>query len=214
MLEIQEVDYYLLEGCGRCDLYQTPDCKVHNWPEELKSLRSIVLECGLKEEFKWSQPCYTYNGKNVLIVTAFKDYACISFFKGSLLSDGEGLLVIPGKSSQAARQLRFTDTVAILEQEDIIKAKIFEAIEVEKAGLRVEFKKTPEPLPEELLVKFVEMPELQEAFESLTPGRQRGYVLHFSQPKKSETRASRIERCVEKIMRGVGMHDDYRMKNR
>ena len=124
-----EVDLYLEEGCGRCSLYQTPECKVHNWPEELKYLRRIVLDCGLQEDFKWKQPCYTYQNKNVLVVTAFKEYACISFFKGALLKDPEGILVKPGDDSQSFRQSRFTTVEQIKKVEPLLKACIFEAIE-------------------------------------------------------------------------------------
>ena len=202
-----QVDLYLQEGCGRCPLYQTQDCKVHSWTEELIELRRIVLECGLTEEYKWSQPCYTFDGKNVLIVTAFKEYAALAFFKGVLLNDAEKLLITPGKSSQAARQIRFTNLQDIIEKESQIKGYVLAAIEVEKAGLQVEFKKNPEPIPEELLAKFEEIPSLKVAFESLTPGRQRGYILFFSQPKKSKTRSARIARSMDNIFLGKGIHD-------
>lgn len=201
------VDEYLAIGCGRCELYNTPQCKVHHWPEELVQLRRIALECGLLEEYKWSQPCYTFQGKNVLIVTALKDYACLAFFKGVLLKDPDKLLIAPGKSSQSDRQFRFTNADDILKLESTIKAYIHEAIEVEKAGLKVNFKKNLEPIPEELLQKFEAYPDLKTAFEALTPGRQRGYILHFSAPKQSATRTSRIEKCIDKIMTGKGFHD-------
>ena len=211
---ISEVDLYLEEGCGRCSHHQTPECKVHNWPEELRELRRIVLECELTEEYKWSQPTYTLKGHNVLIVTAFKHYACISFFKGSLLEDTHSMLISPGRSSQAARQLRFTDPKTILENEHKIKSYIYQAIEVEKAGLKVEFRKNPEPMPEELEKVMEDDPVFAAAFESLTPGRQRGYILHFSQPKQSATRLSRIEKCTPKILNGEGMHDAYKRQNK
>lgn len=201
------VDLYLEEGCGRCALYRTPRCKVHTWPEELKQLRRIALDCDLHEEFKWSQPCYTYKAGNILMVTAFKEYAALAFFKGALLEDLHGILVAPGESSQSARQVRFTSVKGILELEPILKAYIYEAIEVEKAGLKVKFKKNPEPIPEELLKKFNEEPALKTAFKALTPGRQRGYILHFSQPAQSKTRESRIEKCMENILKGKGLND-------
>lgn len=204
------VDTYLLEGCGRCNHYQTPECKVHAWPEELVELRRIVLECGLNEEYKWSQPCYTFQGHNVLIVTAFKDYTCISFFKGVLLKDDHKILITPGQSSQSARQLRFTKVKDVLALEPLIKAYVFESIEVEKAGLKVEFKQNLEPIPEEFQQKMDEDPILKMAFEALTPGRQRGYILHFSQPKQSATRIKRIEKYASMILNGKGIHDDYR----
>lgn len=202
-----EVDLYLEEGCGRCSYYQTPQCKVHSFPNELRELRKIVLETELQEEYKWSQPCYVLGKKNVLIITAFKNYAAISFFKGSLLNDPEGLLVKPGESSQAGRFLKFTSVKEIRNQLPQIRDFINQAIEIERSGKKVEFKKNPEPVPAELKAKFKEMPDLKKAFEALTPGRQRGYIIHFSQPKKPETRISRIEKCIPKIMDGKGFHD-------
>lgn len=204
------VDNYIAEGCGRCPLGGTPDCKVHQWTEELKKLRSIVLGCGLVEELKWGAPCYTYQKKNVLMVGALKEYCCISFFKGSLLSDTKNLLVKPGPNSQAARLFKFTKLDQIESIEADIKAYIFESVEVEKSGLNVEFKKNPEPVPEELEKKFEEDPVLKAAFEALTPGRQRGYILHFSQPKQSQTKVSRIEKCIPKILNGIGLNDRYK----
>ena len=153
-----KVDIYLEEGCGRCSLHKTPQCKVHSWQEELKQLRRIVLECGLHEEFKWSQPCYMYETSNVLIVTAFKGYAALAFFKGALLEDPCGILVAPGEKSQSARLVRFTNIKDILEMESILKAYIYEAVELEKAGLKVHFKKNPEPIPGELRSKAIQNP--------------------------------------------------------
>jgi len=149
-----EVDTYLIDGCGRCPLYLTPQCKVHSWVKELRELRRIVLGCGLNEEFKWSQPCYTFQGNNILLVTAFKDYACLAFFKGVLLKDPNELLTAPGENSQAVRQFRFDNVKDVVEMEDRIKSFVFEAIALEEAGVKVEFKKNKEPMPEELLNKF------------------------------------------------------------
>ncbi|MCB0431327.1 MAG: YdeI/OmpD-associated family protein [Flavobacteriales bacterium] len=202
-----EVDAYLAEGCGRCPLGGTADCKVHTWPGELKLLRKIVLDCGLTEERKWGIPCYTFQQHNVAIVSAFKEYAALSFFKGALLQDEHKLLTMPGENTQSARVIRFTDVKQIAKLEPVLKAYIHEAIEVEKAGLKVDFKKEPEPIPEELQNKFAENPDLTTAFYALTPGRQRGYILHFSQPKQSKTRESRIEKCMPKIMAGKGFYD-------
>ena len=202
-----KIDHYLQEGCGRCPLGGTPNCKVHAWTPELKELRRIILECGLVEEEKWSQPCYTFNGSNVLIMSALKDAAVVGFFKGSLLQDEKKLLTRPGENSQAARQFRFTAVKDIIALEASIKAYIFEAIEIEKAGLKVAFKQNPEPIPAELLAKFAELPDLKEAFEALTPGRQRGYILYFSKAKQSKTRIARIEKYQEKILAGRGVHD-------
>lgn len=208
------VDHYFVAGCGRCPLGGTPDCKVHSFTPELKLLRALVLDCGLREECKWGAPCYTYQGKNVVMVSALKDYCCISFFKGSLLNDEQNLLVKPGPRSQAARLLKFTtlDDIARIEAE--IKSYIFQAIEVEKAGLKVSFEKNPEPIPDELQLKFEEDPIFKAAFEALTPGRQRGYLIHFAQPKQEKTRLSRIEKCTPMILSGIGLHDAYKARKR
>lgn len=204
-----QIDTYLTDGCGRCPLGGTPECKVHNWPNELRYLRSIVLECGLTEELKWGVPCYTYKNANIAIVSAFKDYSSLSFFKGALLKDEEGILVKPGENSQAARLFKFTDVGQIKAIEDTIKAYVYEAVEVEKAGLKIDFKQKDElEYPEELKEKLSSFPALSEAFEALTPGRKRGYIIHFTQPKQSKTRASRIEKCIPKIMEGKGFFDN------
>lgn len=202
-----EVDPYFTEGCGRCPLGGTPECKVHAWTEELIQLRRIVLDCGLTEELKWSVPCYTFRRGNVAVVSAFKEYCSLSFFKGALLQDTEGILHKPGENTQSARLIKFTRVQDILDMEGTLKAYIHEAVEVEKAGLEMPFKKEPEPMPEELEKKLAENPELKSAFEALTPGRQRGYILYFSQPKQSKTRGSRIEKCIPKILDGKGLHD-------
>ena len=202
------VEIYFSEGCGRCSLGGTPECKVHTWQQELIALRRIVLECGLDEECKWGVPCYTFQGKNILMVSALKDSCILSFFKGSLLHDEHGMLSFAGENSQVAKMFRFTRAEDILMLEELIKTYIFEAVEVEKAGLKVPKSAAPE-LPDELLQKFEEMPAFQVAFEALTPGRQRGYLLYFSQPKQAQTRESRIEKCVPKILNGEGLHDKY-----
>ncbi len=209
-----KIDLYLEEGCGRCNRYQTPDCKVHRWSAALSELRRIALETGLEEEYKWSQPTYTFNGKNVFIVSALNDFALLAFFKGSLLKDERELLVAPGANSQASRQFKFTDVKRIRELESTIKAYIYEAVEIEKAGLEVHFKERPEPMPEELEQAMEIDPDLKAAFENLTPGRQRGYILYFSQPKQSQTRINRIEKYRQAIIDGKGMHDDYRMNRK
>lgn len=206
------VDNYLLKGCGRCSLGGTADCKVHKWISELKLLRKIVLDCGLKEESKWGVPCYTYQNNNVLIVSAFKNYCSISFFKGSLLSDAKEILVKPGENSQAARLIKFTNIGRISGLADDIKNYINEAIEVEEAGLKVNFQKNPQPIPVELEKKFEQDPILKTAFELLTPGRQRGYILYFSAPKQSKTRESRIQKSIGNILNGVGLNDKYKSK--
>ena len=202
-----EVDLYFVDGCGRCDLGGTPACKVHSWEEELQQLRRIALDCNVMEELKWGVPCYTFQGKNVFLLSAFKESATLSFFKGVLLKDDHKILQAPGKNSQASRVLRFTNAEGIIAMEPIIKAYIQEAVEVEKAGLQVEFKKNPEPIPEELQLALDRNATLRTAFEALTPGRQRGYILYFSAPKQSKTRWARIEKYSPKILAGKGFHD-------
>ncbi|MEL0454866.1 YdeI/OmpD-associated family protein [Flavobacteriaceae bacterium SZ-1-7] len=210
----QSVEEYLARGCGRCSLGGTPDCKVHTWINELELLRHMVLQCGLTEECKWGMPTYTFNGKNVLMISAFKNHCSISFFKGALLDDTKNILDKPGENSQAVRLIKFTDSKQIKTLEGNIKAYIYESIEIEKAGLNVEFKKNPEPIPEELEQKFDEDPTLKSTFEALTPGRQRGYILYFSAPKQAKTRANRIENCIPKILNGEGLHDKYKARKK
>ncbi len=208
------IEGYLTEGCGRCPLGGTPDCKVHAWSVELHALRGILSESGLTETVKWGVPCYTFNGKNVLLLSAFKNHCAISFFKGALLKDDAGLLSTPGPNSQAARLLKFTSPDAVGALSDATRSFIQQAIAIEKAGLQVGFQKSPEPWPEELQEWLEQDPVLKDAFEALTPGRQRGYVLYFSAPKQSKTRISRIEKCVDKIMKGEGLHDAYQKKGK
>lgn len=182
--------------------------KDSKWKEGYNELRALVAECGLEEEYKWMHPCYTYHGKNIVLIHGFKDYFALLFHKGSLLKDTEDLLIQQTENVQAARQLRFTDVSEIEELKPIIKSYIFEAIELEKAGKQIEYKKTREyDTPEELKAAFETMPELKMAFESLTPGRQRAYLLHFGQPKQSKTRTARIEKNTPKILEGKGLND-------
>jgi uncharacterized protein YdeI (YjbR/CyaY-like superfamily) len=209
-----KIDNYLSEGCGRCPLGGTSDCKVHQWPEELKKLRTIVIDCGLAEELKWGVPCYTCQNKNIVLISALRGYCAFSFFKGVLLKDPQNILEKPGENSQSDRVIKFTSVQQVTEVEDVLKEYILEAIEVEKAGLKVEFKKNPEPIPEELQQKLDEDPFFKSAFEELTPGRQRGYIIYFSQPKQSKTRVARIEKCVPKILNGEGLHDKYSSKKK
>ncbi|MGQ7945352.1 YdeI/OmpD-associated family protein [Flavobacterium sp. WC2509] len=182
--------------------------KTSKWQSELEQLRRIVLDCQLTEELKWGNPCYTFQGKNIVLIHDFKEYCAFLFFKGALLSNADGILIQQSKNVQAARQIRFTNVEEIMEMQTILKAHIYEAIEVEKAGLEVKFKKTEEfLLVEEFQKKLNELPELKTAFEALTPGRQRAYMLHFSSPKQSKTRESRIEKCMPKILDGKGLND-------
>lgn len=203
-----KVDHYFAAGCGRCPLGNTPQCKVHNWLEEMRLLREILLDCGLTEEVKWGVPCYTWKNNNILTLAAFKDYCALGFFKGALLADTAGLLQKPGENSQAGRVIKFTQVKDIEPLIADLKAYIFEAIEVEKAGLKVPTKPVAEyAMPEEFKLKLNENPDLKAAFEALTPGRQKGYLLHFSQPKQAKTREARIEKCVEAIFMGKGLND-------
>ena len=203
-----KVDNYLIEGCGRCPLGGTPDCKVHNWQEELKQLRAILLDCGLREELKWSIPCYTFQNSNIILLSAFKEYCALSFFKGALLKDAHAVLTKPGENTQAVRLIRFTNVQEVVAMEAILRAYIYEAIEVEKAGLSVDLKEKSELVfPEEFQKKLDDVPSLRVAFEALTPGRQRGYILHFSAPKQSKTREARVEKCMQQIFDGKGLHE-------
>lgn len=206
-----DVDNYFVEGCGRCELYATPQCKVHLWPKELEQLRRIAQECELNEVSKWGVPCYTDRDKNIINIGAFRGYCAISFFKGALLQDEYQILDKPGENSREGRYLKFTNVQDIIEKEAIIKAYIHEAIEVERAGLKIPPLQIADMnYPIELTEKFDSDPTFQAAFEALTPGRQRGYLIHFNQTKNSATRISRIEKCTSNIMNGVGLHDKYK----
>ncbi|WP_242218586.1 DUF1801 domain-containing protein [Bacillus cereus group sp. BfR-BA-01380] len=178
------------------------------WKEEYEKLRNIVLDCELTEEFKWMHPCYTFEKKNIVLIHGFKEYCALSFHKGALLQDTHGILIQQTENVQAGRQIRFTNVQEIVEMETILKAYIYEAIEVEKAGLEVKKKEHKEfIIPEELQNKFDEMPTFKTAFESLTPGRQRAYILYFSQAKQSKTRESRVEKYTQRILDGKGLND-------
>lgn len=178
------------------------------WQEEYRQLRTIILDCGLTEDLKWGKPCYTFEENNIVLIHGFKSYCALLFHKGVLLKDPDNILVQQTKNVQSARQIRFTSVDEIIEMEATIKAYIHESIDVEKAGLEVEFKKTAEfDMPEEFINKLEEVPGLQDAFEELTPGRQRGYLLYFAGAKQSKTRLSRIEKYTQKILDGQGLND-------
>ena len=182
--------------------------KSKKWYEEFEKLRSIVLDCGLTEEVKWGQPCYTSEKKNIVLIHGFKEYCALLFFKGALLKDSKVILIQQTENVQAARQIRFTNVAEIDDLEPILKSYISEAIEVEKAGLKVELKKTSEYIiPEEFQKELDENPILKDAFEALTPGRQRAYIYYFSQPKQSKTRESRVEKYIPHILDGKGLND-------
>lgn len=182
--------------------------KAGTWQHETEKLRTIILDCNLTEELKWGCPCYTYQNTNIVLIHVFKAYCALLFFKGALLNDANQILVQQTENVQSARQIRFTGLNQITELEPVLKAYVFEAIEVEKAGLKVELKKTTEfSMPEEFQVKLKELPQLKNAFEALTPGRQRAYLLHFSQPKQAKTREARIEKYTPQILAGKGLND-------
>ena len=182
--------------------------KAEKWQDESRELRRILLDCQLTEELKWGKPCYTLGKGNVAIIQGFKDYCAIMFFKGALLEDKEGLLIRPGKHTQAGRQIRFTSVQEITGMEAILKAYVHEAVEVERAGRQVKLKETSDfEIPEEFQAKLDEMPVLKDAFKALTPGRQRAYIFHFSSAKQSKTRQSRVEKCISRILEGKGLND-------
>lgn len=182
--------------------------KSEKWGEESRALRKIIRDCGLTEEFKWRQPCYTFENANVVIIQNFKDYCAVMFFKGALLKDPAGILVKPGKHTQAGRQIRYTTIQDVAELEATLKVYVYEAIEVERAGLKVELKTTEEfKIPEEFQTRLVQDPALENAFNALTPGRQRAYIYYFSSAKQSTTRQSRVDKCIPKILNGQGLND-------
>ena len=182
--------------------------KAGKWQEEYARLRTIILECGLAEELKWGCPCYTFQKRNIVLIHGFKDYCAVLFFKGALLRDTAGILIQQTKNVQSARQIRFTSSREIAKLKPTLKAYIHEATEVEKAGLKVNLKKTSDfKIPEEFQNKLDEHPALKKAFNALTPGRQRAYIFHFSQPKQSKTREARVEKYVPHILTGRGLND-------
>jgi uncharacterized protein YdeI (YjbR/CyaY-like superfamily) len=189
----------------KVDFYFSKD---NRWQEEIRKLRMIVLDCGLNEELKWGCPCYTFQNANIVLIHVFKEYCALLFFKGALLQDAHGMLIQQTANVQAARQVRFTHIREIVQKKKILKAYIYEAIEVEKAGLKVTLKKTSDfPMPEEFQNKLKSNPSLKTAFNALTPGRQRAYIFYFSQPKQSKTRESRIEKSIPQILNGKGLND-------
>jgi uncharacterized protein YdeI (YjbR/CyaY-like superfamily) len=182
--------------------------KAKKWQKELEQLRMIVLDCGLTEELKWGVPCYTFQKRNIVLIHVFKEYCALLFFKGALLDDANGILIQQTENVQVARQVRFTNVREIVEMKTILKAYIFEAIEVEKAGLKVKLKKTADfKIPEEFQNKLGKSTALKKAFDALTPGRQRAYIFYFSQPKQSKTRESRVEKYIKQILNGKGLED-------
>lgn len=204
-----QVDKYLIDGCMRCKYGGTPQCKVLNWVEELEFLRQIVLETGLTKEIKWGVPVYTHKGKNIVTVNALKEYVNIEFFKGALLADNHKILQQQG-NLQSDRIIKFNNPNDIIKVKDVLKIYVLEAIAIEESGKKVELKKNTEPIPDELIEAFKKDTAFKKAFYDLTPGRQRGFVIHFSQPKQSQSRIGRIEKYKEQIFNGIGLNDKYK----
>ena len=189
----------------KVDWFFSKDTK---WQKEYEKLRMIILDCGLMEELKWGCPCYTFENTNIVLIHGFKEYCALLFFKGALLNDPNGILIQQTENVQSARQIRFTHVREIVKMKTILKAYIYEAIEVEKAGLKVKLKKTSDyKIPEEFQKKLNKTPALKTAFDALTPGRQRAYIFYFSAPKQSKTRESRVEKSIPRILKGKGLED-------
>jgi uncharacterized protein YdeI (YjbR/CyaY-like superfamily) len=183
--------------------------KAGKWQEEYEKLRMITIDCGLTEELKWGCPCYIFQKSNIVLIHGFKEYCALLLFKGALLNDPNGILIQQTENVQGPRQIRFTNLLEIVELEPILKTYIYEAIEVEKAGLKVELKQTADyKIPEEFQYKLDHIPALKTAFEALTPGRQRGYLFYFSQPKLAKTREARVEKYIPQILSGKGLDDE------
>lgn len=202
-----DIQTYLSEGCGRCSLFATPDCKVIKWNKELRALRELAVSTGMTETMKWGTPVYMVGKTNTVMIFAFKGFAAINFLKGVLMHDDAKMLVPAGENSQSAMQWRFTGLDEIIEHQELIKAYLYEAIEIERAGLKVEKKEEALVLPEELQAVLDEHPDVKAAFQKLTPGRQRSHVIFVSGAKQSATRKSRAEKNIPKILAGKGMND-------
>jgi len=201
------VDEYLRDGCGRCEKFQTPACKVHTWAKELAALREIVLASGLTEHVKWGHPCYTLAGKNVVMVVAFNEFCAISFLKGAALVDEHGVLEPAGPNSRFARFLKIQSPQDLMTRRRAAKLLLVQAIELERAGTKVTPKGGPEPVPDELAQALAKDAKLRRAFEALTPGRRRSHILHVGGAKQSETRARRVEKCAPVILAGRGFNE-------
>lgn len=215
MSSLGSVDAYFAEGCGRCKLGGTPDCRVHLWTHPLKLLRAIAQKSGLEETRKWGVPCYTYEGKNIMLLGAFKGHCIMGFFKGALIDDHQNILTAPGSNSQSMRQARFTDSHQVQLHQSTLLDYIKQAIAHEKTGRKVPAHPVAKPpMPPELEAAFAESEELKAAFQKLTPGRRRAFLMHFSQAKQSSTRKERIEKARPLILRGEGLHDAYQSKMR
>lgn len=201
------VDSYLAEGCGRCELFRTPQCKVHRWADALRSLRAQIRETGLIEVMKWGAPCYTLDGHNILMISALRDSCVLSFFRGAEIDDPRGLLAPAGPNSRYARLLRFTSQEEVAARRAEISAFIADAIALQRAGSRPAIESAPEPVPDALAARLAASPGLAAAFEALTPGRRRSHILHVAGAKQAETRARRVDQCAPKILAGKGYNE-------
>ncbi len=207
MMNRGSVDSYLKDGCGRCEHYQTPACKVHLWTPILMRLRKLVLSTGLAETMKWGSPCYTHDGKNLLMIVSLRESCALSFFAGATLPDPDGLLESPGPNSHHARYLRFRSLAELTRREATARRFITQAIEAERAGTKPARPRAREEVPAELAAALAASAKLKKAFAALTPGRQRSHILYVSGAKQSETRARRVERCAEVILAGRGFNE-------
>lgn len=207
MAMVKSVEEFLDKGCGRCQKFDSPECKAVLWKKDIALLRALLLEFPLVEESKWGMPCYSYDGKNIIMIVPAVDSIRLSFLQGVVMNDPENRLVAPGENSQFARYLTFENHNAVEGSITLIKTYIAEAIRVKEQNIPLPKTENSEPVPEELLVEFEENPELETAFWALTKGRQRGYLLHFNGAKQSQTRVNRIQKYKEKILSGKGFHD-------
>jgi uncharacterized protein YdeI (YjbR/CyaY-like superfamily) len=201
------VDDYLRDGCGRCDQFKTPTCKVHLWTDELVALRALVRASGLDETVKWGSPCYTLGGKNVAMIVSYRDHCALQFWKGAALVDEEGVLVAPGESSRFVRLVPFRSMAEVKAKRAVAKRLLEQAIALEREGKQVDAKPAAEPVPAELAERLAADPALARAFEARTPGRRRSHILHVSGAKQSETRARRVDKCAPEILAGRGFNE-------
>jgi uncharacterized protein YdeI (YjbR/CyaY-like superfamily) len=207
MINRTGVDAYLNDGCGRCEHYQTPACKVHLWTGELVALRTMLRATELSEEMKWGSPCYTLNGKNVVMIAAFREACALSFFKGAALVDDDGILEAAGPNSRIARLVKFRSPADVQARRAAVEKLVQQAIALERAGTKVDMPAAAEPVPDELQARFDVDPALQQAFVALTPGRRRSHILHIAGAKQAETRARRVDRCATDILAGRGFNE-------
>ena len=205
----RDISTYFSQGCGRCKLTGTPECKVQTWRAELIIMRRFLLDCGLTEEVKWGSPCYTIQGKNIVMLGAFKEKAILSFLKGALIRDEAGILEWPGENSQSAKVFKIKNIAQFHKYQDLLKAYVFEAMEPEKSGVKVPMRNsnTTQEYPLELVSVFEELPAFKLSFEALTPGRRRAYLMYFNSAKQAKTKEDRIEKCRPLIEAGKGLHD-------